>query len=121
MKRKDLILLASVIVAALLLLALQFVFKKAGTQVQVMQDGKVTAVYPLAADDTIVITGEGGYENVLAIADGTARMTKANCPDKLCVRQKSVRSAGESIICLSHKLAIEIIGGEPAEIDTFSR
>jgi hypothetical protein len=48
-------------------------------------------------------------ENVLVMEDGVAFVEKANCRDKICVEHKPVSQKGESIICLPHKVVIEII------------
>lgn len=46
--------------------------------------------------------------NLLAVSNGTVRMEAADCRDQICVRHHAISSAGESIICLPHKLAVEI-------------
>jgi hypothetical protein len=46
--------------------------------------------------------------NTLVIEGGRARIEAADCPDKLCVKQRAISKAGESIICLPHKLVIRI-------------
>jgi len=34
---------------------------------------------------------------------------EADCPDKICVKHTNIKNAGETIICLPHKLVIEIV------------
>ena len=80
-----------------------------GGWVVVTVDGTETARYPLWEDRQVTI-GEGDY-NVLTISEGTAAVTEANCGDHTCVRTGTVSRAGESIICLPHRLVIEIAGG----------
>ena len=46
---------------------------------------------------------------VLLEKDGVL-MSKAHCPDKLCVHQGKITKAGESIVCLPNKIMIEISG-----------
>lgn len=55
--------------------------------------------------------------NAIMYRDGKVSMIAANCPDKVCVHHIAVSSAGESIICLPHRLVIEIIGGDGQELD----
>ena len=38
-------------------------------------------------------------------------MAEADCPDRLCVRRGPVRYAGETIICLPHKLVVTVRSG----------
>ena len=77
-------------------------------------DGTVFGEYPLDRDDVIDIeTGEG--TNTLTIVDGQADMTEADCPDKICVDHIAISRAGESIVCLPHRIVVEIIAGEGRE------
>ena len=39
-------------------------------------------------------------------------MEAADCRDQICVRHRAVSAVGESIICLPHKLVVEITTGE---------
>ena len=39
-------------------------------------------------------------------------MYSANCNDALCVKQGNISKVGQTIICLPHKLIIEIKGDE---------
>ena len=57
----------------------------------------------------------------MTIQDGQAFIEEADCPDKLCVKHKPISRNGESIICLPHKLAIRIVGGEEEEVDVILR
>ena len=51
--------------------------------------------------------------NLLCISDGMIRMESADCKDQICVHHKPISGTHESIICLPHKLVIEIIGDLP--------
>ena len=64
----------------------------------------------------IVTWGEDEY-NLLMISDGTAFVSDADCPDKLCVKQRAISRNGESIICLPHKLVIRIVAKEESRLD----
>lgn len=46
--------------------------------------------------------------NEFEIKDGKVKMTHANCPDKYCIKQGSIDSTGEQIVCLPHGLVIRI-------------
>ena len=43
-------------------------------------------------------------------------MLEADCPDQVCVRQGWVQDRTVPIVCLPHRLVIEIVGGE-GELD----
>ena len=44
-------------------------------------------------------------------------MIRADCPDKICVHMRPIRYAGESILCLPHRLAVTVRGGREAGAD----
>lgn len=48
--------------------------------------------------------------NIIMIENGKVSVIDANCPDKICVEHKEIDSVGETIICLPHKLIVEIAG-----------
>ncbi|WP_069649218.1 NusG domain II-containing protein [Caloranaerobacter ferrireducens] len=58
---------------------------------------------------TIDIRTQYGY-NKIEIGDGKVRVIDADCPDKLDVKQGWISKPGEIIVCLPHKLTIEIVG-----------
>ena len=92
-----------------------------GGQVTVMQDGQALEAYSLAEERELVFTDGNGGRNILVIQNGEAYMKEADCPDKLCVAQKAISKKGESIICLPHRLAVEVTAGETAQTDAVAR
>lgn len=114
----DACLLAGMISLALLIgISINFINKKEADWVVVLQDGEVTARYSLLEDQAVpVFYSDDGY-NILMISEGTASVLDADCPDRLCVRQKEISHKGESIICLPHKLVILIESMEEGDVD----
>ena len=51
--------------------------------------------------------GETGY-NILQIRDGKADMISADCHNHDCVNHRPISKDGENIICLPHKIVIQI-------------
>ena len=51
-------------------------------------------------------------KNTLLIKNNSIQMDSANCNDALCVKQGNISKVGQTIICLPHKLIIEIKGDE---------
>ncbi len=49
--------------------------------------------------------------NLLCIAAGQVTMEAADCPDQICVHHKPLTGDLESVICLPHKLVVELVGG----------
>ena len=105
--RFDLLLAGGVLLLAGLL-SLLLRSGEAGAWAVVAVDGVETARYPLSQDLTVTI-GTDRY-NVLTISRGAAAVTEANCGDRTCVGTGAVSRAGESILCLPHRLSVRIEG-----------
>ena len=109
-KRGDLYLMVGCLLAALVCCCLWFLLRQDGGTVIVEQNGQETARYALSEDRTVRIEGEGGY-NLLVIEGGEVYLSEADCPTQLCMKTGKIRYAGQSIVCLPHKLAVRIGGG----------
>ena len=83
--------------------------RQRGSQIIVWADGTLWGIYQLNHEQEIEIKTENG-RNILRIQDGKAKMTEADCPDGLCIRQREIDKIGESIICLPHRIVVEVIG-----------
>ena len=116
-RRADLWLVLVLLAAAGLCFALLRLTASSGGIAVVAVDGHEIGRYPLSRDTKILIPGYNGGENTLVIRDGTACISEADCPDKLCVRSGMIRYEGECIICLPHRVIVTVEGGEPGEGD----
>lgn len=54
--------------------------------------------------------------NLVCILPGEVKMEAADCRDQICVHHTPIRSGGERIICLPHKLVVEITGTQQDEM-----
>ncbi len=121
MKKNDLFLIGVLLLISLVLgIGLSF-YKKNATEeapaAVVTIDGIEYGTYPLDEDRVERIDiGDGEY-NILEIKDGQAFMSEASCPDQICVLHSHIRYTGESIVCLPHKVLVEIINGEVNDLD----
>ena len=118
--KNDIILLAAIIIVAALIWGITRMTQSTGAYAVVTVDGKVLGTYPLDTDTEIRI-GDDEHYNILVIKDGTAEITEASCPDKLCVKQGRAEYDGQSIICLPNKVVVEIKGGEASEYDAVAK
>ena len=109
--RNDLILISIILTIALLAFFVVKVTAKKGNLVKVTVNGKTVSEYPLEKDAEYKIETDYGY-NVLVIKNESAYVTKADCRDKICQHHHAIKNAGESIVCLPHKLAITIVEGD---------
>ncbi len=53
--------------------------------------------------------------NLLHIVNGTVIMEEADCKDQICVRHNPIAANRENIICLPHRLVVEITGDSDRE------
>ena len=91
--KKDLILLSGILLTAFLLwMVPSFFNREEPARVRIYQDGKQTADYPLG-------------ENLVT---------------SICVRQRSISGNGESIICLPHRLVVQIESEEERKLDAIA-
>ena len=88
--------------------------RESGGWAVVRVDGEVTGRYSLSENGVFPLNGGS---NILVIEDGQARLSDADCPDKLCVQQGRVRYTGQVITCLPNRLTVTIEGGEDSGVD----
>lgn len=120
-KKKDLILAGIILVIAFVSMLSITLTKEEGGNVIVTVDGEVVQTLPLDENIKITIGEEADEYNILEIVDGFVLMTDANCPDKLCVNHSSIHYNHESIVCLPHKVVIEIQDGIEDDVDLIAQ
>ena len=106
-KRRDIILGAVLILLGLAVYGILFFGRKTGSRVVVYEAQDKIADYSLTEDGTYILKTKNG-ENVLVIKDGEASITEADCPDGVCIRMGSISKTGENIVCLPHRLVVQI-------------
>lgn len=72
-------------------------------------DGEEYGRYPLAFDRVIDIDTEYGH-NTVTISGGKAAVTDSDCPNHDCEDFGAVSKAGQSIMCLPHRMLVRIDG-----------
>lgn len=113
LKKNDILLVIIVLsIAICILFFIHSFYYKEGTEVLVTVEGVEYGRYSLQKNETIQINDC----NVLMINNGKADMISADCPDKLCVKQKPISRVGESIICLPNKVVVSILGDSKGEV-----
>ena len=116
MKKRDIILIAAILVVALASLLLIELGKEEGARVVVAVGRQEIATYSLYDNGTYSLNGG---TNILCIEDGVAYLIDANCPDKLCVHQGKISKTNEVITCKPNKLTVTVKGAKE-EIDLVS-
>lgn len=112
------ILLMGILLTALMIWLVPLLLNKdAPAVVRILQDGQEIGIYSVLEDQTISIPFEEEGYNLLLISGGQVSVSDADCQDGLCVRQRAITRNGESIICLPHKLVIQIESKEESGLD----
>lgn len=50
-----------------------------------------------------------GDRNKIEVRDGQIAIVDANCDDQICVRKGFISKTGQTIVCLPHRLVIEVM------------
>ena len=122
LKKSDVFLLAGIVLCSgvvFAVMALTGILRDSGGKMfaEVTVDGRLYGEFPLY-EDIVVDIDETLGNNTLVISEGRAYISEADCPDKYCVQHRAVSNAGETIICLPHKLVLEIKSQENEAADT---
>ena len=110
---------ADIILAVLLIvfgLIVSYIFTSdndTGDTVRISIDGELYSVYSLSEDRTIEIN-ENSRTNKITIKDGYVSMEFSDCPNQDCVKHNAISRNAESIVCLPHKLIVEVVSDKPA-------
>ena len=108
-KKGDMILSAVIVLVAVALLLFNVFSGSDGKRVRVTLDGEVYAEFDLSDELTHKIETSFGI-NVVKIKNGKVSVIDADCPDKYCVEHVAINSTGETIVCLPHRMVVEIVG-----------
>lgn len=127
-RKNDLILAGAVLLISIVLWCIITLSGKSGRVITVRVDGHLYGTYQLDEDREVLIEPHpaGGEEpeagrknapwrNVLRIRSGKASMIEADCPDLICVHHRPISRQGESIVCLPHKVVVEVTGEKSAQ------
>lgn len=110
MKRKLITIIDVVIIVFVVVFSLAFsmsLFKNQGTVAIVSVNDKVKYELPLSVNTHKTITTEHGYNKIL-VKNGKISVLSADCRDGICISRGEINKKGQSIVCLPHKMIIEI-------------
>lgn len=78
-----------------------------GDLLVVEQDGKVIEKLPMDKDTEYKVE-YGGHYNTIVIKDKKAYIKEADCQDQICTHMHPIEKEGQTIICLPHRLFLEL-------------
>jgi hypothetical protein len=84
-------------------------------------DGNEIKTFPLVAGNknyTYTYEDAHGDYNLIEIDGDKIRIKEADCDDQICVRRGWASKNGETIVCLPHKLVIEVRSTDGSEEDS---
>ena len=88
--------------------------KNGGHVARISLDGQVVEEIDLSRVEqpyTLTLEGPGGFSNTITAEKGRICVSKAGCPDQICVHQGYISDGTTPIVCLPNRLIIEITGG----------
>jgi len=88
--------------------------------VEITVDGEEHSKYVLDnnIDKEIEVITDKGY-NIIQIQNGQVLVEESDCNNQLCVRKGVIEEAGEIIVCLPHKVVVQITGSSE-DLDSIS-
>lgn len=107
MKSNDKHLILGILIFTILIAGI-FCFRGIGKEVIISRDGEELYRFSLVEEAHLSLEAEPGQTNEVEIHGGQVFVSSASCPDQICVHQGKISKKGETIVCLPHKLVIEI-------------
>ncbi|CAI9392568.1 MULTISPECIES: NusG domain II-containing protein [Bacillaceae] len=86
----------------------------------ITQDGKVIREVDLTGhteNEQFMIKGKGKQYNLIEVENEQIRIKEDNSPDQIGVKMGWKGIPGQTIICLPHKVLIEIVAEKPEEME----
>jgi hypothetical protein len=122
--RMDIILIVILLILALIAAVAVYLTHDKGGTVVVKVDGAVVSELPISEDTELIVEGYQGGTNRIIIQGSEVFASEADCPDALCVKTGKISRAGETIVCLPHRVVVEIkgkAGGSEDGVDSVAR
>lgn len=112
MKKKEFVILAILVaVLAAVMIILNVIGSHASRRLVITVDGKEYQNFVLTDQTNKQITIETPYGyNEVVITNGVVDVVDADCENHVCVDTKPASKVFDKIVCLPHKLVIEIVG-----------
>ena len=113
LKPLDIIIVLSLVIITILSTVFVFIssnkkFDKLNVEIYV--NGNLYKKIPLKNhnEDIKIITDLG--ENIVSISNGKVKILNSDCKDEICVKDGYISKPGKQLVCLPHKLMVQITG-----------
>lgn len=111
----DAVVILAVLLAAGVLFVVSLLPKEAGAYLSVTSDAG--EMHYLLSEDQSFTVQSGGHTLSVVIEDQKAYVASSSCPDKTCLHQGKISSAGETVICVPSGVVLKILGEGSHEND----
>ena len=118
-KKADIILFICLILIGGALSYLAFSGSSTGDLVVVKVNGEIYGKYSLSKDRTITVNRDG-HMNKITIKRGKVQVSKSSCKNQICVKQGSISTTHQSIVCIPNRVVVSI-EGKDGEYDVISQ
>lgn len=118
-KKMDILIILILFISSLIMVFLtkNMTNQAVGDYLVIELDGKEYGKYDLSYDRTIKIESSNGGLNTVEIKNNKATMIYANCLDLICTKMPPISDKGQTIVCLPHRLFLEIESNKDSDID----
>lgn len=117
MKRGDLVLISVLLAAALIFLVPRWLDGNESEKnhnkpltATITVDGELFKTVDLTEEEQVIEIKTDHGLNILKVHDYGIEMIEADCPDKVCLTFGFVNKSNQSIVCLPHKVLVEVEG-----------
>lgn len=118
-KKADIILFICLILIGGALSYLAFSGSSTGDLVVVKVNGEIYGKYSLSKNRTITVNRDG-HMNKITIKGGKVQVSKSSCKNQICVKQGSISTTHQSIVCIPNRVVVSI-EGKDGEYDVISQ
>lgn len=119
-KKNDMIMIGVIVILAVAVIAFMNFTKKEGSKVVITVGGEIYDTLYLNEDTSYTVKLEDGSYNTFEIKDGDVDMVDASCPDKICVKHRSIHYNNDTIVCLPNKVVLEVTEAEDSGVDAIA-
>lgn len=121
-RKGDIIIVMLLIIGSFLPLGI-FSYKQAHAddthlQAIVQVDGEILKTFDLEDDgetESFLYHDDHGHENLIVRTGTSVQIQEASCRDQVCVRMNPIKTAGDTILCLPHRVLVEVVSDEPMD------
>lgn len=82
-----------------------------GREIVIYSDNKLYERIKIDEETEKTVEVKSKYgKNTLIIENGGVRIEASDCSDKVCVKEGLASKQGQTLVCLPHKLVVEVVG-----------